>query len=103
MMINLGNNFNSKLEVVSGLNVFNYAPGMFYYANGSYISKYAPKLYLGTPKTVGNNWLKHVEKGVTLPTNSWPKNYQQGPQKGEANSCNNNLVILKCIFYYIFI
>ena len=48
----LGYNPLSKIEIVSGLNVFNYAPGSLAYNSADRTQKYTPKVYLGTTQTI---------------------------------------------------
>jgi len=84
LMINLGNNPLSKIEIVSALNSFNLGREFytFYYANRA--SKYNPKLYLGTIQTASVNWNADIQYlGQTDPQNpslgaaqksgSWPQ------------------------------
>ncbi len=54
--INLGNNSNSRLEVVSLLNTFNLATDSFFYNIDNCLDKYNPKIYLGTIQTEAINW-----------------------------------------------
>jgi len=54
--INLGNNPNSKLEIVSALNSLNLAVNQYVYSFTNCTKKYNPKLYLGTIQGVGYHW-----------------------------------------------
>ena len=89
MQLYLGYNPLSKLEVVSGLNVFNYASGSFAYNSADRTQKYTPKVYLGTLQSIANWWNHDNQNGTVTDQiytkNIWPKNYQQDSQKGEAN------------------
>ncbi len=84
-----GTNFISNLEVVSGLNTLNLASFITYYNTSKNSIKYALKLYIGTPQTIGQEWNLDRQNGTftdqKYPANQWPKNYQAGSQKGEAN------------------
>ncbi len=81
----LGYNPLSKIEIVSGLNVFNYASGSLAYNSGNRTQKYNPKVYIGTTQTVSDSWLfdRQIYAGsdIKIPEN-WP---EVKPQKGEAN------------------
>ena len=77
--LNLGSNPLSKLEVASMLNILSQANRMYQYYSSEMASTYKLKVYLGTLQSIANWWLYDN----TFTSNSWPKNYQQGPQKGE--------------------
>ncbi len=64
-MLNLGNNFNSKLEVVSSLNLLNIANCNFDFTHTVAYSKYNLKVYLGTVQSVANGWLYDIQTGQT--------------------------------------
>ena len=85
----LGYNPLSKIEIVSGLNVFNYASGSLAYNSGNRTQKYNPKVYIGTSQTIAKNWNYDRQTGINHPETTlpnWPQSYQQVSQKGEANS-----------------
>ena len=77
----LGYNPLSKIEIVSGLNVFNYASGSLAYNSGNRTQKYNPKVYLGTVQTTATSWNYDSQTGIKYPS-IWP---EVKPQKGEAN------------------
>ncbi len=54
--INLGNNSNSKLEVVSLLNIFNIGHWNYHYNNQNSAKKYNPKLYLSAFQSMAPQW-----------------------------------------------
>ncbi len=80
-MINLGNNFISKLEIVSALNSFNLAYQIYHYNHQNCPQKYNPKVYLGAIQTTARNWNYDYQTGQTngLPapekSGSWPQEY----------------------------
>ena len=80
----LGYNPLSKIEIVSGLNVFNYASGSLAYNSGNRTQKYNPKVYIGTLQSTSKEWNYDRQTGINHPSN-WPQSYQQVSQKGEAN------------------
>ncbi len=80
----LGYNPLSKIEVVSSLNLFNQGRAMYYYDYTNCTAKYAPKVYVGTPQTLGIDWNYDHHFGPNL---TWPQAFQ-GSQKGEANINN---------------
>ena len=90
--MNLGYNPLSKIEIVSGLNVFNYAPGSLAYNSGNRTQKYNPKVYIGTLQSVALQWVsdRQIYAGsiINMPEN-WPINESQ---KGEANILNNYIL-----------
>ncbi len=85
LMINLGNNFNQKLEIVSALNSFNLAINQYHFMHSNCPEKYNPKVYLGAVQTAGLNWNYDYQTGQTnglgmLPdssqkSGSWPVNF----------------------------
>ena len=77
--MNLGYNPLSKIEIVSGLNVFNYAPGSLAYNSGNRTQKYNPKVYIGTLQSTSKDWIIDQQTGINYPS-TWPQNV---PQKGE--------------------
>ncbi|HBD06175.1 MAG TPA: hypothetical protein DCY93_02045 [Firmicutes bacterium] len=54
--LNLGSNPISNLEIVSSLNSFNLAYGMYYYGADTYVQKYNPKVYLSAVQSVTKQW-----------------------------------------------
>ncbi len=52
----LGSNPLSNIEIVSALNSFNIAYGIYYYFYGDRPEKYNPKLYFGTIQSVAKQW-----------------------------------------------
>ena len=83
--MNLGYNPLSKIEIVSGLNVFNYASGSLAYNSENRTQKYNPRIYLSTPETIAFRWTfdrqTYAGSLIEKPKN-WPQN---SSQKGEAN------------------
>ena len=79
----LGYNPLSKIEIVSGLNVFNYASGSLAYNSGNRTQKYNPKVYIGTSQTIAYAWNydRQIYAGsiIKMPE-IWP---EVKPQKGE--------------------
>ncbi len=79
LMINLGNNFISKLEIVSALNSFNIGRWEYYYADSNCPQKYNPKVYFGTIQTLGNSWNSDSDSARKGPlqggekSGSWPQ------------------------------
>ncbi len=55
-MVNLGNNFIDKLEIVSALNSFNISAQMIYYDSRNRTGKYYPKIYFGAFQTASRDW-----------------------------------------------
>ena len=96
--LNLGGNFIGNLQVVSSLNTFNLGRLMYYYLGRNCTANYYPKVYIGTTQTTSLQW----NYDNTFTSNSWPKNYQQGPQKGEANTGKTNILNkdLFCVILY---
>ena len=82
--INKGYNPLSKIEIVSGLNLFNQGRAMYYYYIGNCTQKYNPKVYLGTSQTIALSWNGNNQTGINYPS-IWP---EVKPQKGEANINN---------------
>ncbi len=62
-MINLGNNFYTKLEIVSALNSFNTARCEYHLNYTNCAAKYNPKLYLGTVQSVAYGWNYDYQNG----------------------------------------
>ncbi len=54
--INLGNNFNSSLEIVSSLNLFNLGINQYVFSFNNCIEKYNPKVYIGAVQNVAIQW-----------------------------------------------
>ena len=77
--LNLGSNFISKLEVVSGLNAINLGTYTYHYNSNNCTTKYNPKIYLGTFQTIAAGWNYDTQKGINYPS-IWPQN---SSQKGE--------------------
>ncbi len=81
--LNLGNNSNSKLEVVSLLNCLNTADRMLHYNYYNCPERYYPKVYLGTVQSVAYGWNWDTQTGQknslgNLPgeaqkSGSWPQ------------------------------
>ncbi len=84
LQLNLGSNPISKLEVASALNTVNIGIYMYAYDYTNCTAKYAPKVYIGTPQTLGRGWNFDAQNIENYPS-IWPQSYQQVPQKGEAN------------------
>ena len=85
LQLNLGSNPNSRLEVVSLLNIPSQAHEMYYYNTGSCLVKYNPKVYFGTLLDVAPRWIMDYSHGSENdPISGWPQAFQGG-QKGEAN------------------
>ncbi len=80
--INLGNNSNSKLEVVSLLNIFNLTVDSFFYNYVNCPEKYNPKIYLSAIQSIADRWIvdrqnpEKVDKkwapGGSEKSGSWP-------------------------------
>ncbi len=79
--MNLGYNPLSKIEIVSGLNLFSYAPGSLAYNSGNRTQKYNPKVYIGTLQSTSKEWNMDIQHTINYPS-IWPLNVSQ---KGEAN------------------
>ena len=80
--INLGNNPLSLLQVVSLLNLNNQAYEMYAHSPINRPSRYYPKVYIGTTKTISTSWLYNDENGwKNTQKMDWPQAFQ-GPQKG---------------------
>ena len=84
----LGYNPLSKIEIVSGLNVFNYASGSLAYNSGNRTQKYNPKVYIGTPETAADSWIYDLQNIEKYPE-TWP---EVKPQKGEASNDNYSTI-----------
>ena len=56
LQLYLGYNPNSRLEVVSLLNIPSQAHQMYYYNNQDCPERHYPKVYLGTLQTTATNW-----------------------------------------------
>ncbi len=54
--INLGNNINSSLEIVSSLNLFNLGINQYVFSFNNCIEKYNPKVYIGAVQNVAIQW-----------------------------------------------
>ena len=93
----LGYNPLSKIEIVSGLNLFNYAPGSLAYNSGNRTQKYNPKVYIGTLQSTSKEWNYDFQNTSKPPANQWPQNFGQTSQKGEAN-----YLVLHFLFYLFF-
>ncbi len=63
--INLGNNPNSKLEVVSTLNITNYSMLLYWYNEPYAVKKYNPKVYMSTIQSVAYGWNWDTQTGQT--------------------------------------
>jgi len=61
--INLGNNSNSRLEIVSLLNIPNLAVDSFFYNYTNCPQKYNPKVYLGAVQSAALNWNYDQQNG----------------------------------------
>ena len=81
LQLNIGSNPNSRLEVVSQLNLFNQACAMYHYNYQNCTSRYYPRVYIGTSQTIAAGWNYDYQKGINHPS-TWP---EKKPQKGEAN------------------
>ncbi len=57
LQLNLGNNFTTKLEIVSALNSFNLAHTMYGYNYQDRPEKYNPKVYLSAVQSVAYQWI----------------------------------------------
>lgn len=66
--MNLGTNSNSKLEIVSTLNIQLQNHYAYYYNSSICLSKYNPKVHLGTVETIGLGWLSE-----RLNLSTWPE------------------------------
>ncbi len=71
--INLGNNSNSRLEVVSLLNIPNLAVDSFFYNYVNCPLKYNPKVYLSTLQSVSCNWIIDVQTAQNYPAEKYEK------------------------------
>ncbi len=77
-----GNNLYHKLEVVSGLNLFNVSTGMCYTNALDRNPKYNIMFILPTLQTLSIRWIYDAENAtnqVKIDPNTWPQN---SPQKG---------------------
>ncbi len=78
-MINLGNNSNSKLEIVSSLNSFNLAYYQYHFNDGNCVKKYNLKIYFGTIQSVAHQWNFDTDSsrqnllGGVEKSGSWPQ------------------------------
>ncbi len=82
LALNLGSNPNSKLEVVSLLNLLNSGHWQHHYNYENCPTRYYPKLYLGTFQSVALFWLYDIQYGQknglpnlvpeTQKSGSWP-------------------------------
>ena len=91
LQIYLGYEALSKIEIISLLNIKTQARDMYAHDHSSRTSKYNPKVYLGTLDSLSVSWISDTLKGATIiDPNTWPKNYQQGPQKGERKNGKTN-------------
>ena len=84
-----GNNLYHKLEVVSGLNLFNVSTGMCYTNALDRNPKYNIMFILPTLQTLSIRWIYDAENAtnqVKIDPKSWPQNFGQTTQKGEANN-----------------
>ncbi len=87
LQIALGSNPISKLEVVSAPNVLSYAFNSLFYSTKEDTAKYNPTVYLGTISATSSGWIydgQDATNQVKIDPNSWPQNFGQGMQKGEA-------------------
>ncbi len=96
-MINKGNNPLSKIEIVSGLNLFSYAPGSLAYNSGNRTQKYNPKVYIGTLQSTSKEWNYDSQNTSKPPANQWPQNFGQTTQKGEANKKRKYTFNSRCV------
>ncbi len=79
VMINLGSNPNSSLEIVSALNSFNLGYSQYQYNQPACTPKYNPKVYLGTVQTMSNQWNYDDNSGLKdLPQNLGPDSQKSG-------------------------
>ena len=73
--INIGNNPNGNLQVVSGLNLSNQAHHMYHYNYSNCTSNYYPRVYIGTTQTVSDSWFydrqTYAGSGINYPS-TWP-------------------------------
>ncbi len=63
LMINLGSNPLSKIEIVSSLNSFNLERELYTYYYANRTKKYNPKVYLGAIHTAAKNWISDIQNG----------------------------------------
>ncbi len=77
LQLYLGTNPISLLEVVSSLNSFNIADGMYHYDKGNRTAKYNPKVYLGTVQTTSTVWNSDRQNPLGDPekSGSWPQDF----------------------------
>lgn len=72
--MNLGTNPNSRLEIVSTLNMQLQTRYAYYYNSSICLSKYNPAVHIGPVTTMGYAWAVDYTNGVQ--TNfSWPESY----------------------------
>ncbi len=88
LQLNLGSNPISKLEVASMLNILSQARYTYHYNSYNCPERYYPKVYIGTSQTIAYAWNHDSQNGTETTLPNWPQSYQQGPQKGEANTKN---------------
>jgi len=62
--INLGSNPNTKLEIVSVLNLRNLATDSFFYNTENSAVKYNPKVYISAIQTASKNWIYDNNSGL---------------------------------------
>ncbi len=81
LQINLGNNPNSRLEIVSSLNMLEIGRATYYYDYRYCTEKYNPKVYFGTIQSFVPDWnldYQNSEKWAsngTEKSGSWPNFY----------------------------
>jgi len=81
--INLGNNPNSLIEIVSALNSFNLTWDQYHFNAYNCLSKYNPKVYIGAVQSVAFEWnfdnnsgllnLPNLPLGDPQKSGSWPQ------------------------------
>jgi len=74
LQLNLGNNPNSLLEIVSLINVPNLGRAILYYNYTNCLEKYNPKVYLGAVQSVAYRWNSDRPNGQNWgeKSGSWP-------------------------------
>ncbi len=70
-IINLENNFITKLEIVSALNSFNLALAWLQYSETISYQKYNPKVYLGAVQSVARSWNNDDNSGHRDLSKKW--------------------------------
>ena len=84
-MLNTGTNPLSRIEVVSLLNILKIGKEMLHYNSYNCPERYYPKVYIGTSQTIATGWNRDSQNTSKPPANTWPQNFGQTSQKGEAN------------------